>query len=327
MKQALLFFAVIAVSITTCAQNVGIGTTTPLANLHIRNGISGVSPFPSSFLVVESNANTYVNLLSPAVNETAILFGVPGSAANGVIMYNNPATPNGFQFRNNGNLTRMVVNNNGDVGIGTSTPAAKLHISNGGGSLALFGPDGSNTQLYVGTANNQGLANTAQVIAYDGNLLIDPAQNKKVFIGIFQPCDVLLTTAGGNVGIGTNAPNQKLQVSGNICYTGTIAACSDIRYKKNIVPLENVLNEVMSLHAIYYNWDKEKFADKSFNDERQLGFSAQEIKKLFPEIVQTDAEGYMAVDYSRLTPVLVEAIKEQQQQIYVLKKLVEKLMK
>jgi hypothetical protein len=52
-----------------------------------------------------------------------------------------------------------------------------------------------------------------------------------------------------------------------------------------------------------------------FNTERQIGFSAQEVEKLFPEIVKTDANGYKSVDYARLTPVLVEAIKEQQQKI------------
>jgi hypothetical protein len=62
-----------------------------------------------------------------------------------------------------------------------------------------------------------------------------------------------------------------------------------------------------------------------FTEERQIGFSAQEIEKLFPEIVQTDAEGYKSVDYSRMTPVLVEAIKEQQKEIVELKKKVEQL--
>ena len=52
-----------------------------------------------------------------------------------------------------------------------------------------------------------------------------------------------------------------------------------------------------------------------FTDTRQIGFSAQEVEKLFPEVVLTDANGYKSVDYGRLTPVLVEAIKELQKQI------------
>lgn len=70
-----------------------------------------------------------------------------------------------------------------------------------------------------------------------------------------------------------------------------------------------------------------------FGNERQIGFSAQEVEKLFPEIVMTDARGYKSVDYGRLTPILVEAVKEQQNQINAqqeqineLKKMIETLL-
>jgi hypothetical protein len=121
-------------------------------------------------------------------------------------------------------------------------------------------------------------------------------------------------TSGGDVGIGTDAPSQKLQVVGNICATGTIGACSDIRYKTNILPVSGALSSILSLHGIYYHW-KQEFKDKGFTGDRQIGFAAQEIEKLFPEMVQTDAAGYKAVDYSRMTPVLVEAVKEQQKEL------------
>jgi hypothetical protein len=72
---------------------------------------------------------------------------------------------------------------------------------------------------------------------------------------------------------------------------------------------------LQSIHGIYYNWDNEKFKDKNFGDDRQIGFSAQELELQYPEMVKTDAEGYKTVDYSKLTPVLVEAIKEQEKHI------------
>src|SRR5258706_15606320 len=109
MKKKLLLLHLLTVTFFIHAQNVGIGTSAPLTKLHVFNGASGATPFTFSPLVVESNGHTYINLLSPAANETAVLFGQPGSSANGVLMYNNVSTPNGFQFRNNGNLTRMVI--------------------------------------------------------------------------------------------------------------------------------------------------------------------------------------------------------------------------
>jgi hypothetical protein len=132
--------------------------------------------------------------------------------------------------------------------------------------------------------------------------------------------NALTVLRNGNVGIGTLTPSQKLQVSGNICATGSIGACSDIRYKRDLSTISNSLSSVLSLNGIYYYWKKDEFPSMQFNDKRQIGFSAQEIEKLFPEIVMTDANGYKSVDYGRLTPVLVEAIKQQQEQINDLKK-------
>ncbi len=73
------------------------------------------------------------------------------------------------------------------------------------------------------------------------------------------------------------------------------------------------------LQGLYYFWRTNEFIEKEFSHERQIGFAARDIEKLYPEIVQTDSNGYKAVDYGRLAPVLVEAIKEQQLQIEELK--------
>jgi microcystin-dependent protein len=114
---------------TLSAQNTGIGTVTPQTKLHVFSGASGATPFTFSPLAVESNGHTYINLLSPAANETAILFGQPANSAHGVLMYNNTTTPNGFQFRTNGNSTRMVLTNFGALGIGTTNPQSLLDVN------------------------------------------------------------------------------------------------------------------------------------------------------------------------------------------------------
>ena len=119
----------------------------------------------------------------------------------------------------------------------------------------------------------------------------------------------------GNLGIGSDAPGEKLHVAGNICFTGTIAACSDIRYKKDFLPIPNALHKISSLNGVYYDWKQEEFPDKNFASGRQIGVIAQEVQAIFPEVVLEDADGYLSVDYSRLTPVLIEAVKEQQQLI------------
>jgi hypothetical protein len=131
----------------------------------------------------------------------------------------------------------------------------------------------------------------------------------------------------GNVGIGCNDPEYRLHVAGDIAAQGgtiraasavistTITACSDIRYKKNIAPLENALDNVMKLQGVSYNWKVNEFPDNYFTDKHQVGIIAQELEKIYPELVETDAKGYKTVDYSKMTPVLIEAIKQQQTQL------------
>jgi hypothetical protein len=114
------------------SQNVGIGITTPRAPLHVFSASSG-NTTPYHPLVVEGGSNTYVNLLAYDIYETGILFGNSTNAANGGIIYNNleplPGTANGFQFRTNGNITRMVLTSGGNVGIGVMSPQEKLDVA------------------------------------------------------------------------------------------------------------------------------------------------------------------------------------------------------
>lgn len=86
--------------------------------------------------------------------------------------------------------------------------------------------------------------------------------------------------------------------------------CSDERYKKNIVPLKNVLPDIMKLQGVKYNWRAAEFPDMHFDEGREIGIIAQELEKIFPEIVNTNKEGYKSVDYGKLSPILIEAVKE-----------------
>lgn len=195
---------------------VGIGTNTPLANLHVFYGASGnITPFGP--LVVESENNTYINLLSPNANETAVLFGKADNAASGGIVYNNSTTLNGFQFRTNGNTTQMKLYSNGDAWL-----------------------------------------------------------------------------------------------------MGILDQASDIRLKKDLHRLDNSLQNIIQLNGYNYHW-----ADPELNSGLQTGVIAQEVQKIFPELVKEDAEGMLSVNYSGLIPVLIESIKEQQSQIDALTLLVE----
>jgi hypothetical protein len=83
-------------------------------------------------VVVEGDNNSYINIIVPDARESGILFGTASNAASGGIVYNNidpwPGNGNGMQFRTNGNVTRMVLTWQGNVGIGINTPVEKLEV-------------------------------------------------------------------------------------------------------------------------------------------------------------------------------------------------------
>jgi hypothetical protein len=185
------------------AQNVGINTETPQARLHIFKASSGyVGVYPHQDLMIESNDNTWINLLAPNNKEMGLLFGKPSNIASGGIVYD---INNNMHFRTNGNVNRMFLGSNGNVGIGTVTPNAPLSFP------AVLG---SKITLYPGASGDVGLG-------VQGNLLqiySDYAGAAVAFGygGSNSFHENMRVEGSGNVGIGTSNPFAKLDVAGNV---------------------------------------------------------------------------------------------------------------
>lgn len=112
----------------------------------------------------------------------------------------------------------------------------------------------------------------------------------------------------GNIGIGTPNPTVKVDVLGSVCSNG-VALSSDVRYKKDIAVLTNALEKIMALQAVRYEFKTEEFSERNFSKEAQIGLIAQEVEAVMPELVLTKADGYKALDYAKIAPYLIEAIK------------------
>ena len=93
-------------------------------------------------------------------------------------------------------------------------------------------------------------------------------------------------------------------MEGDIQYTGNLSYISDIRLKENITLLRGAIEKVSCLKGIYFNFKGES------SDNREIGVIAQDVEKVLPELVSTNEQGYKSVDYTKLTPVLIEAVKE-----------------
>jgi len=129
----------------------------------------------------------------------------------------------------------------------------------------------------------------------------------------------------GNIGIKTASPGYHLDVNGNV-HAVSHPTSSDVRFKKNIKPIENALSKVLKLRGVKYEWNEfiNNTRDGYDLNSPIIGFIAQELELIVPELVSKwklneDCQDARAVDYPRVVVLLTEAIKEQQAQINDLK--------
>ena len=123
------------------------------------------------------------------------------------------------------------------------------------------------------------------------------------------------------VSIGTTSTPgaYALYVVGN-AFSTVAWSGSDIRWKRNISALRNTLDGINQLNAVNYEWRRDEFPALNFDKGVQIGLVAQDVEKIFPVLVKTDNNGYKAVSYEKLSVVLLEGMKEQQQQIESVKR-------
>jgi len=160
----------------------------------------------------------------------------------------------------------------GNVGMGVE-PTCKLDIA---GGVRIFLPPTGETSFGIADG--------------DGHLAL----------GVFSD---------GRTGLGTMIPAYRLDVSGDI---GCVALhqASDERFKTNVADLTNVLDKIERIRGVSFEWNGKAECMGAKVGQRQIGVIAQDVESVFPEIVVSSTAGYKAVDYTRLTAVLVEAIKE-----------------
>ena len=182
----------------------------------------------------------------------------------------------------------------GNVGIGTTAPASGAGVHR---VLEIAGPNHAGiilTDLDAGAGKWE--------MWNDGGFL------RFWRSGTGHAIDIAPT---GNVGIGTTAPTQRLDVHGNVIASAYFHH-SDERLKTGIASLENSLAKISRIQPVSFRWKE--------NNKPSIGLIAQNVEKVFPEIVNTEEKsGLKSVNYSALIPVLIQAINEQQAQIEELK--------
>ena len=130
-------------------------------------------------------------------------------------------------------------------------------------------------------------------------------------------------------GAGSNL-EMSLTNTGTLTVSGDVVAFgspSDKRLKENIKPIKTALDKVTKLQGVSFDWkDKHDALDREGNPiklkkwKNDLGFIAQDVQKVVPELVRENEDGMLSVRHQSITPILLEAIKELKAEIDELKK-------
>lgn len=172
----------------------------------------------------------------------------------------------------------------------------------------------SDLSLVIGTdvqAYDAQLDDLSGLAVTDGGFIVGDGSNFVLETGATARTSIGLGTSGHVqfhcLGIGTAAST----VNGEIRAAGDITAyySSDERLKENVAPLSNVLDKVNNLNGVSFDW-KEGIDDVTSKSGHDIGVIAQEIQAEYPELVTERDNGYLAVDYVKLTAVLLQAVKE-----------------
>jgi hypothetical protein len=207
---------------------------------------------------------------------------------------------------------RMRITSTGLVGIGTTAPI------NGGSDAKWLTVDGNS----YGGGFISSVAGVAKGYVYYDNSTTSLAIQGAASTGI-----TLLTTnieraritTGGNFLIGTTTDSgYKLNVNGttyinsNFTVNGTITELSSAKLKTDIKSIDSSLDKVKMLRPVTYK--------KIGGEKTEIGLIAEEVEKIYPELVEyTSAGEVLGLNYSRLTAVLIESVKELKQEINELK--------
>ncbi|CAB5226341.1 Intramolecular chaperone auto-processing domain containing protein [uncultured Caudovirales phage] len=263
---------------------VGVGTLTPTQQLEV------------------------VGYIKSTGAESGIRIGTSDSGSTGQFSVDGQNTyldySTSLLIRNGSDFSEKIrVTNDGKIGVGVTEPVTNLQINDPTGArVRVSGANGSAFEL-----NN---ANTRIGIPATNTLALYTSNNERARIDL-----------NGNVGIGTASPTVKLDVNGNTRISGSLTTTGDInaegdvtafttsdeRLKNNITPITSALEKIDRITGVEYDWNTDLQSKRTGHD---IGVLAQEIEAIIPEAVTTREDGYKAVNYEKIIPLLIQAIKE-----------------
>ena len=302
---------------------VGIGTVDPLRNLHVQSS-------DAYGMVIENKTNT-ANATTglafrvwddPAYTASKHAIMIERESAGSYSVGKMHFAVNNAYDGTDVSLSdsKITIDKDGNMGIGTTTPEAQLQVHNPSGtnatnkatlksqSVLTLKPHATNSTNMNFAQVNNGTAIGVQVTNSAGT----------------ADWDIALNPFGGNVGIGTTSPSHLLHVNGVARSTSSSwATSSDRRVKENIENVEDGLDKIMALRPVRYNYVQEYVDQQPEIAGVKTGFIAQEVAAVDSTMVNyveekvgdDTIEDFNILSTDNMIPLLVAATQEQQKQI------------
>jgi hypothetical protein len=281
--------------------NVGIGTATPVLDLH-----ANTTDTPAIRLEQNSSGGF-----------TAQTWDVGANEANFFVRDVTGGSRLSLRIRPGAPTSSLDIAANGNIGIGTGSPRARIDLKQ------LEDTFVGSLQLRRATTNDT----WAVATGVDNNLYFGYANDASLADSTadFTVVPVIVTTTG-RMGINTLTPDQRLSVNGDASKVGggSWQTFSDKRLKNIAGPFRSGLNAVMRLQPLRYQYKPNNAVGITDNVEH-IGLAAQDVQKVIPEAVTANSNGYLMVNNDPIIWTMLNAIKEQQQEIQELKREVRRL--
>ena len=278
---------------------VGLRTATPVLDLHITS-----SDTPAHRLE-QTNAGGF----------TAQTWDIAGNEANFFVRDVTGGSRLPFRIRPGAPTSSLDISATGNVGIGIASPGRSLQVHSAANTVIQV------TDNTSGSASSDGF----QLIQSGANSFLENQEAGSLTLRT-SATDRITITSAGNVGIATAAPTDNLSVNGTASKPGggAWAVFSDERLKNIKGSFSSGLNAVLQLQPIRYQYKPDNALGLKSNAE-YVGFGAQAVQRLIPEAVSRNENGYLQINNDPIIWTMLNAIKEQQQEIEKLKSEVRKL--
>ena len=304
----------IMTNVTGTASGLTAGNVTTNANLtghvtSVGNTTTIASGVVTSAMIVDGTiVNGDISASAAIVDTKLATISTAGKVSNSATTATNANTASAIVARDaSGNFSAGTIT--ATLTGAASSVANTLTIGSGLGGSSY---NGSAAVTITNTGVTSNVAGTGITVS---------GATGAVTISIPQAITTSSNVQFGGVGVGTAGATNEVRATGEV----TAFYSSDARLKENVTPITNALEKLSQIRGVEFDWtqshiDSRGGEDGYFVRRHDVGVIAQEVEAVLPEVVADREDGFKAVKYEKMIPLLIEAIKELQAEVAELKK-------